>query len=68
MREIDYKWLSNNLHIFNNVRLSQQEKMMLILIYNNVTGQKQGMTGCARCISNYKKRVKKEYDSYESIS
>lgn len=67
MTQADYEWLQLNQHIFKNVKLTQEEKTMMIAIYNRVTGKTQKMTGCARCISNIKKRLFVEYDSYESL-
>ena len=67
MREEDYRWLQLNQHVFQNVKLTREELERLIHMYNRVTGQNQKMTGCARCISNIKKRLKVEYDRYESV-
>ena len=67
MKEADYRWLQLNQHVFQNVKLSREDLQTLITMYNNITGKNEKMTGCARCISNIKKRLKVEYDRYESL-
>ena len=67
MKEADYRWLQLNQHVFQNVKLSREDLQTLITMYNNITGKNEKLTGCARCISNIKKRLKVEYDRYESL-
>ena len=67
MTQAHYEWLQQHSHIFGNVRLKPEELDNLILIYNTITGESQKRTGCARCISNMKKRVFIAYDRYENL-
>jgi hypothetical protein len=64
MTQEDYNYLKNNLFIFNNVRLTKEQVDMLFEIYSRVDGKTHRPTGCGRCISNAKKRVKIAYDNF----
>ena len=64
MTQQDYDWLKSNLFIFNNIRLTQEQVDMLFQIYSRIDGKTHRPTGCGRCISNAKKRVKQEYDRF----
>jgi DNA replication initiation complex subunit (GINS family) len=63
----DYNWLTENKHIFNNVKLTPEEKLIMFSIYNRVTNETMKVTSCARCVSNVKKRLFIEYDRFQSL-
>lgn len=67
MRETEYLWLKDNLHVFQNVKLTIDERQQMFDIYNRLSGQKMKPTSCGRCVSNVKKRLLVEYDRYEII-
>jgi hypothetical protein len=67
MTQKDYDWLTENKHVFNNVRLTIDEKQRLFAIYNSVTNETMKVTSCARCVSNVKKRLVVEYDRFQSF-
>ena len=64
MTQEDYDYLKSNLFIFNNVKLTKEQVDMLFEIYSRVDGKTHKPTGCGRCISNAKKRVKIAYDNF----
>ena len=64
MTQKDYDYLKSNLFIFNNVKLTKEQVDMLFEIYSRVDGKTHKPTGCGRCISNAKKRVKIAYDNF----
>lgn len=67
MKQQYYNWLDNNDHVFLNVKLTPEEMLMLFTIYNSVTNETMRVTSCSRCISNVKKRLKVEYDRFQSL-
>lgn len=66
--EADYNWIKNNLSIFNNIKLTVEQKERMFQIYNTVSNVTMKPTSCGRCVSNVKKKLKIEYDRYENLS
>lgn len=60
----DYNWLTDNFFIFNNVRLTPEQIARLFQIYSKLDNKLHKPTGCGRCISNAKKRVKIAYENF----
>jgi hypothetical protein len=58
----DFEYLKENSFIFNNVKLTPEQLARLFRIYSQLEGKDHRPTGCGRCVSNVKKRVKAEYD------
>jgi hypothetical protein len=67
IQENDIIWLDENQSIFLNVKLTSEQLHHLFRIYNEITGEKKGVTGCGRCVANVKKRVKAQFDKQTKI-
>lgn len=62
MTQEDFDYLTENIFIFNNIKLTPEQMARLFRIYSQLESREHKPTGCGRCISNAKKRVKIEYD------
>ncbi len=62
MKQEDYEWLTANLIILQNVRMTPEQNTRLFAIYNAITGENKPATSCGRCVMNVKKRIKFEYE------
>ena len=58
----DFDYLTENIFIFNNVKLTPEQVARLFQIYSRLDNKDHKPTSCGRCVSNAKKRVKTEYD------
>lgn len=67
MNDEDYKWLSANLKLLGNVRMTNGQAKQLFDIYNRTTGENKPMTSCGRCVYNVKQRLKIEYDIIQRL-
>jgi CBS domain containing-hemolysin-like protein len=67
IQENDIIWLDENQSIFLNVKLTSEQVHQLFRIYNEITGENKGVTGCGRCVANVKKRVKAQLDKQTKI-
>ncbi len=66
MKQEDYEWLTANLIILQNVRMTPEQNTRLFAIYNAITGENKPATSCGRCVMNVKKRIKFEYEKQTS--
>ena len=66
MREEHYQWLTDNLYVLGNVRMTKEQSTMVFNIYNDITNENKPQTSCGRCVHNIKKRIKVEYDKKRS--
>ncbi len=62
MKQEDYTWLTDNLLILQNIRMTPEQNTRLFAIYNAITGENKPTTSCGRCVLNVKKRIKFEYE------
>ena len=67
MKITDYDWLTMNLKLLGNVRMTRPELERMFKIYNDITGESKPITSCGRCVLNIKKRLKFEYEKYEKL-
>ena len=67
MKEKDYKWLTDNMKLLGNVRMTRPELERIFSIYNDITGENKPITSCGRCVLNIKKRLRFEYEKYEKL-
>lgn len=62
MTKGDYSWLTDNMMLLGNVRMTQEQARMIYDIYNRITGENKPVSSCGRCVLNIKKRLKFEYE------
>ena len=67
MNNEDYKWLTENMKLLGNVRMTQIEANMVFSIYNRITNENKPQTSCGRCVLNIKKRLRIEYENISRL-
>ena len=67
MKITDYDWLTMNLKLLGNVRMTRPELERIFSIYNDITGENKPITSCGRCVLNIKKRLRFEYEKLQSL-
>lgn len=67
MKRTDYDWLTMNLKLLGNVRMTRPELERLFSIYNSITGENKPITSCGRCVLNIKKRLRIEYEMLQRL-
>jgi hypothetical protein len=67
MKQEHYNWLTDNLVLLGNVRMTKEQSTKVFSIYNEITKENKPQTSCGRCVLNIKKRLRFEYEKFQNL-
>ena len=66
-REEAFEWLSKREFILTaSIKFAPGEVQTFFTVYNLITGEAKGLTGCGRCLLNMKHRLSAELKKYKA--